>query len=172
MSENWRPIPGYEGFYEAGDAGHIRSVPRIVVYTNGKTFSYPGALLRPAVTTDGYLRVSLTRNNKGQSFLVHRLVASAFIANPDNKSEVNHLNGVRADNSVANLEWATPAENTKHAFDVLGRVPSLLGKVGKEHHLSRSVVVSGVEYGSYREAARALGCSRDKIRRLAGLPRL
>ncbi len=72
-------------------------------------------ILKPQITKRGYLYVQLYINGKHEKHLVHRLVAQAFIANPDNKPEVNHLNGVKSDNRVENLEWVTRSENNQHA---------------------------------------------------------
>ena len=77
-----------------------------------------GQLLKPSLNKEGYAYVSLTKNNWSKSFRVHRLVAQAFIPNPDNKPEVNHLNGNKSDNWVTNLEWCTSKENHKHAREL------------------------------------------------------
>lgn len=159
----WLPVSGYEGHYEVGSSGDVRSVPRVVVYKNGKRFTYPSKVLRPATTKDGYRRVSLSVGDKSRSFLVHRLVALAFIPNPDGKPEVNHKRGAVAGDAVHNLEWVTPSENCRHAYDELGKIGPLLGRRGALHHLSKPVIVGGVRYGSLRLAAEAIGTSHGAI---------
>lgn len=90
----------------------------------------------------GYVRVDLCKNTQRIHKQVHRLVAEAFIPNPENKPQVNHINGITNDNRVENLEWATESENQLHRFRVLGQqgVKSFLGRFGKKHPSSKPVI--------------------------------
>jgi len=108
----WKPVVGYEGLYEVSDTGQVRSLPR-----NG-TVSY-SRILRPN-NVRGYLQVALQKNGKRKDFKVHRLVADAFIPNPERKRTVNHIDGNKGNNRVENLEWATDSENQLHSVYVLG----------------------------------------------------
>lgn len=120
-TEVWKPIPGYEGIYEASSLGRIRTV-------DGKTTSsarYPirvwkQRVLKPKVQhrADGRQdqRVSLWKDGKESTQLVSRLVAMAFLPAPYEKLTVNHINGNPMDNRVENLEWATLTENIRHGF--------------------------------------------------------
>lgn len=114
MKEEWRPVVGYEGHYEVSNFGNVRSLPRLIVNSYGRTLSWKGGLLT-AINRNGYLSVSLSKFNKARGCQVHRLVAMAWCANPDNKITVNHKNGVKKDNRVENLEWASYSENNAHA---------------------------------------------------------
>lgn len=105
MKEIWKPIEGYEGLYEVSNLGRVRSLPRAT--TKGK-------VLKPRLTKFGYARVNLWRNGKSRLFLVHRLVAAAFISNPENKPQVNHIDENKANNCADNLEWCTNLENHNH----------------------------------------------------------
>lgn len=98
--EVFTDIPGYEG-YQVSNYGRVK---------NNKT----GKILKPYLTR-GYLRVSLYNDSGRKCKLVHRLVAEAFLPNPDNKSDVNHINGCKTDANVCNLEWITASENMSHA---------------------------------------------------------
>lgn len=110
---SWLPVRGYEGLYEVSCFGEVRSVDRIVVGNDGTHYPKKGRVLIPHPVKDiQYLSVGLWKNNKGTTQYVHRLVALAFIPNPQNKPEVNHIDGVRTNN----LEWVSSAENSQHAI--------------------------------------------------------
>lgn len=106
--ENWKDIKGYEGLYQVSDKGNIRNIKR-------------NSNLKPTPDADGYLRVSLSKNNKGKTFKVHRLVAEAFIPNPENKPTVDHINTIRTDNRVSNLRWFTKKEQITENVITSGR---------------------------------------------------
>lgn len=127
--ETWLPIAGYEGLYEVSDLGNVRSLKRAT--TSGKVLSQK-------TTTSGYSAVCLCKNNEKKTVVVHRLVATAFISNPDNKPEVNHKNGIRTDNRIANLEWVTRSENELHAFRALGKAPQAYW-AGKPRRFARKL---------------------------------
>ena len=118
----------------------------------------------------GYLRVCLHKNKKQFNKSVHRLVAKAFIPNPENKPYINHKNGIKTDNRVENLEWCTQSENSKHAYRILGRVPPCptKGKFGKDNPLSKKIIqikdgVVIAEFCGINDAERATGIKRQNI---------
>lgn len=114
--EVWKPIPGYEGLYEVSSLGRVRSVGRYIRYRHGLRWHEPH--IRAITTYCGYnyvnLCVSDNKIQKEKRFLVHRLVAEAFIPNPENKRCVDHINTIRTDNRVENLRWVTHLENQKN----------------------------------------------------------
>ena len=116
-SMNWLPIKNYEGLYEVSDTGLVRSVDRVLKVKNQKDRLFKGKeiYLYSNIQVE-YKQVNLWKDNKACTLYVHRLVAQAFIPNPENIPEVNHINGNRQDNRVENLEWATSAENSQHAI--------------------------------------------------------
>ena len=118
MQETWKAVVGWEGLYEVSDQGRVKSLERITLQKTGREYHKREKLLRPASgsNTGGYSYVYLyERSRGGESCAVHRLVATAFIPNPDNKPEVNHKDSVRYNNQVDNLEWVTGSENQMHS---------------------------------------------------------
>lgn len=116
MTENWKPIAGFEGFYEVSDLGRVRSCARTVVRVGGNPFAVSGRIMLGTVTGHGYAAVSLRRPGQPQAKkYVHRLVASAFVEGSG--EEVNHKDGDKLHNLPANLEWCSHVENMAHAWD-------------------------------------------------------
>lgn len=120
--EIWKEIKGYEGLYSVSNFGNVKSLKRTVDYKNGLTSNYNERVLSQESVKGGYKRVAISKNNKTKRFQVQRLVAIEFINNPKNKPCVNHINGIKDDNRVQNLEWVTYSENERHSYDILGKV--------------------------------------------------
>ena len=122
MREIWKEIKGYEGLYEVSNTGKVRSKDRLVTGKDGVTKKLKGKELFFTVSKvdeKGHLpraSVQLWKDNHATLKSVHRLVAEAFIPNPENKPTVNHIDGNPLNNYVDNLEWATYSENQKHAY--------------------------------------------------------
>lgn len=111
--EIWKDIIGYEGIYQVSSLGNIRSVDRI----NSRGQFVKGQDRKIRLDQYGYPKVRLSKNGKYQDLFVHRLVAIAFIPNPENKETVNHIDGDKMNWSIDNLEWLTTEENNYHAFN-------------------------------------------------------
>lgn len=116
--EVWKPVVGYEGLYEVSNLGNVRSVDSVRIIHNqygehlGK---YKGRIRKPSKDNDGYLHVKLSCQCIQKAFMIHRLVAEAFMPNPDNLPEVNHINEDKTDNRVENLSWVSHIQNINHA---------------------------------------------------------
>lgn len=103
--EQWKPIAGYENY-------HVSNFGRVKSFKSGKP-----KILKPQLTPNGYLLITLYNADEHKQLLIHRLVAEAFVPKPEGKCEVNHRDGVKFNCHVSNLEWLTPAENVQHAYD-------------------------------------------------------
>lgn len=116
--ETWKDVVGFEGIYEVSDTGSVRTKVGKTTYTEMHgTRNWKQRILKLKTDRLGYKRVSLYKNGKNTDFLVHRIVASAFIDNPSNFLIVNHLDGISSNNKVENLEWCDSYRNNNHAFD-------------------------------------------------------
>ena len=115
--EDWKAVTGYEERYEVSSFGRVRAMERLVVRP-GPTgnMKRKEKMLRLQKTPKGYFRVSLSKGGKSKNFMVHRLVADAFLTNPNSLPEVNHLDGDKKNNRVGNLEWVTTSQNQLHAY--------------------------------------------------------
>ena len=113
--EIWKPVVGFENLYEVSNMGRVKSLERTVWsgLNGGCYITIPERILKPRKAS-GYLQVALYKDGKGKWCLVHRLVASAFIPNPQGLPEVNHISEDKADNNLENLEWVSPKENVNH----------------------------------------------------------
>ena len=115
MEEIWKPVIGYEGLYEVSNLGRVRSVDRLVKYSNGQIHLHKGRILSPGlVHKSGYLQVGLCNNGKTKHKMVYRLVAEGFLPNIDNLPQVNHKDENPFNNCVENLEWCTIEYNINY----------------------------------------------------------
>jgi hypothetical protein len=137
QTEIWKPISGYNGYYEVSNLGRVRSITRKIERTDPnditkkRLFTYKGKLVPFWLTKKGYCRLTICINGICKKYLVHRLVADAFIPNNENKLQVNHINCVKTDNRVENLEWVTNYENYLHSVENGLQVNSLKNLIKK-----------------------------------------
>lgn len=111
--EQWRPIPGFEGYYEASNLGRVRGLDRVVKTKRGSEMWIKARILKQRQLSSGYIIVMMSKDNEYQNRLVHRLVLSAFRGEPAEGMEACHSNGIRSDNRIENLRWDTKSENSK-----------------------------------------------------------
>lgn len=143
MSEIWVNIKDHAK-YQVSNLGRVR---RVYSY-----YTHFGTILSPCIDFKGYLRTRIV-NDLGlwHTVKVHRIVAGAFIANPQNKPQVNHKDANKKNNTVENLEWATPQENMDHAKENGLLKPSMQGKFGKDHNRSILIKATNIDTGEQRE---------------------
>ena len=122
--EIWKKIEGFNNVYEVSSFGRVRSSTRLVERTNpnkpttNALYTYKEREVKAFSTNKGYLRIGLYLNGVKTNHQVHRLVSTAFINNLENKEQVNHINGIKDDNRVENLEWCTNLENFIHSVSM------------------------------------------------------
>ena len=121
MVEIWNTIFEFDN-YEVSNLGNVRKKECVITYANGRKAHYRQKKLKGETTKDGYIRVTLSRENTQKRKLVHRLVAECFIKKDNHKKIVNHIDGVKSNNQADNLEWCTSSENEVHSYDILGKV--------------------------------------------------
>ena len=146
--EIWKDVKGFEGIYKLSNLGNVK---RIIFKTGVNTKYKNDYTLKPLDNGLGYFRIKLTKNNISKRYMLHRLIAEAFIPNEENKRCVNHINGNKKDNSIQNLEWCTHKENTIHA------VKNGLFKVNAKQHINSKKVLNidtGFIYDSIAHASR------------------
>lgn len=161
-NEKWVKIGGYEECYAVSNLQRVKAFARTWVSgIAGVIIRSKPEVLLTQFNSRGYKRVVLTKNGKPKGMLVHRLIAKAFIPNPENKPEINHINGIPSDNRIENLEWVTPSENQIHAYKIGLSTP---GK-RENHSQARKVKCDTLDlsFNCIRDAGDALGIDYTTI---------
>ena len=164
IDEEWRPIAGFETLYEVSSLGRVRSLGRVVTYAwrgTTKTMTKHAKVLAPETDKDGYRRVALTgEDGRARHFPVHRLMGIAFIPNPNNLPQINHIDFIRANNVLTNLEWSTPKGNTHHSLKD-GRYGKTITKeivleIRARHAAGKRMATIGRDFGLGHDTVRKL----------------
>ena len=121
MEEIWKPIPGYEGLYEASDQGRVRSVDRYCLGKDGRSEFHGGKILKPWAARGGYQAVGLRINGLTKRTTVHSLIANTFLGPRPGGLDVMHLDGNRQNNALANLKYGSRKENLNQTYQYGGK---------------------------------------------------
>lgn len=171
MTEIWKDIPGFEGYYQASTLGQIRSIDRTVKCKNGIR-GYKGKLLTLCDSGKGYLNVILSKGGKHFTPRVNRIVAATFLDNPNNYSQVNHKDENKKNNRVDNLEWCDAKYNTNYGTGIVRRANKIKRPIA-QYSLSGELIR---KWDSISEASKETGidnshitrCCRGKLRKTGG----
>lgn len=160
----WKKIDGYENYF-INRYGVVKRTPINSPGTFTRITYYP----KPFIGKNGYIRIAVSKNGKSKKFSIHRLLAINFIPNPKNKTTVNHKNGVRNDNRLCNLEWASCSENILHGFNSNGRVSPCRKLTDHQVRYIRKHSVgstTGVPGGNFGDLAVKFSVHKDTIRNI------
>lgn len=178
MIEIWKDIANYEGVYQVSNLGNIRSVDRSILCKNGRKKILKGKTLINQKYTNGYLFVCLSKNGVVTQRIVHRLVALAFLGVPEVKMDVNHINEIKTDNTLTNLEWVTHKSNINYGTAIKRRVENsnfkgennpMFGKTGSNNTRSKPIIQKSLdgkfikEFDSIASVNRELGFNNSTI---------
>lgn len=157
VDEEWRDVFAFEGLYEVSNLGRVRSLDRLCTGTKPRICN--GKLLRPRTQKLGYREVSLWKDARPKYINVHRLVAKAFIPNPNSLPMVNHIDGDKGNNVVINLEWVDDRMNKQHAIDI-GRI-TRFKKLLTAEEVAAIRALGGTL--SQTEIAKRFGCTQTNV---------
>lgn len=148
FKEEWKDITGYEGLYQVSNLGRIKSLDRYIKGRNNCDRLIKGQIINTySISNSGYKQIRLSLKHKKTSYYIHRLVAQAFLPNPENLPEVDHINTFKDDNSIWNLQWVPHIKQFKNPITKKnmskshsGERGASYGKFGKDHHSSKPVL--------------------------------
>jgi hypothetical protein len=160
QNEIWKDVKDYEGLYLVSNLGRIKSLKRTVKRIDGKVNFINERILKEKKSGANYRAVELCGlGNKRTSTTstIHRIVAKAFIENPENKPDVNHLDGNKGNNQASNLQWSTKSENSKHAYDLGLNAPpeSRSGKYNKSSKTVLQIRMDGIIINTHESTGHA-----------------
>ena len=169
MLEIWKPIPGYEEYYEASNLGRIRSLDRQMISPTGKRYTKRGRIRSPVLNqATGYYAVVLCGENSKKTITVHRLIAMAFLDNPDGFECVNHKSEDKRDNRPENLEWCSKAYNNHFGSRATICYKAVIGKcieTGAETRFLSARIAAQQTGANYKNIS---ACCRGLRNRTAG----
>jgi hypothetical protein len=170
MTEEWKPVYGYEGLYEVSSIGNVRSIGRYINSKSGSKTYREGRVISQFVTPSGYRTVCICVNGTRKTFLVHRLVAKAFLGGEN--ETVNHKNLDKTDNRLENLEWLTYSENNKHAHASGAHAYVKLARYNEKRRKKLTLncvenIIKSCKYGEFQKSvAEKFGVSQSLVSKI------
>jgi hypothetical protein len=164
-NEIWKDVIGFEGIYQVSNKQRIKRIALSKIINNVK-IDFQERTVKTRLDKKGYVILNLCRNKEKFNTSLHRVVAKAFIPNPENKPQVNHINGIRNDNRIENLEWSTASENVLHSYHILKKIPNAIGKLNRCGKKVAYYDLSGQLKGTFlstMDAQRSLKISNSNI---------
>ena len=162
--ETWKDIKGFEGIYQASNLGQVKSLSRFKKGKNGSSVTVKERILKPKINSCGYFQVGLFKNSIGKFYMVHRLVFETFNGTIPEGLQVNHINEIKSDNRLSNLNLMTPKENTNFGTGIERRAKKLInGKCSKpvlQFDLQDNFIK---EYPSIKQVERETGFLQQNI---------
>ena len=166
MAEIWKNIKGYKNFYQISNFGKVKSLKRQRTGKNGSKVSVKKRILKSGKSKSGYLQVVLCKKGICKNFSIHRLIAIAFINNPTNHPEINHIDGNKTNNKIENLEWCTRSYNCLHSYK-LNLVKIIKGENHKNSKLNEiqvKIIRSLKDDLTQKEIAKYFNISQTNIK--------
>ena len=174
LNEEWKDISGYEGLYKVSNLGRIWSNEKVVTvdYRNNWrahidyfTYTMPGKFMKLYINSNGYVTVGLTKDKKQKGYMVHRLVAEAFLPKIDpDKTQINHIDENKQNNCVSNLEWCTAKENVNYGTCIIRRsFKQRFTNKNRRPIISIDEQGNETEYLSTQDASRKIGAAQSNI---------
>ena len=167
INEVWKPIRGFEGLYEISNKGRIKRVDRHIKDARGVIQHFPESILSPSKNKYGYLQTTLRKDTIKYTVRVHKLVAIAFVDNPQNKPIIDHIDGNKTNNNSYNLRWVTNSENIMNP-NTHKQFKDIVTKLRKSEGVSVCKLDNNKKvisiFNSFEEAAKDVNCSSQLIK--------
>lgn len=161
--EQWKPVPGYEGYYEVSDQGRVRSLDRVIEYADGRKTRTLGKNLKPHTLSSGHQTIMLQRSGTSKRQLVHRVVLSAFVGPCPPDMEACHWNDDPADNRLENLRWAPRSENNRDR--VRNGIHPMAKKTHCIHGHEFTPQNTRIEKRANGDVRRCIQCEKERTKR-------
>ena len=171
--EEWKDIKNYEGLYQVSNLGNVKSLDTMINCKGANNIDEhlrKGRILKKNIATTGYYSINLSKNGKIKYVRVHRLVAEAFIPNPNNLPCINHKDGNKLNNEISNLEWCSYSYNNSEAYRIGLKQNKYKGKYGKDAQFSKPLLQFSMngelirEWENANQVKRELGFCAENIR--------